>query len=96
MIWAWSALLSGWHETALKSKQFNSWLIIRQIGLTLFTIVSILVFYNQFMQMILILSFGKLIFVLSESYFVFDKRIKVFYIELICSLITITPILLLG
>lgn len=45
LLWALSNMILGWHETLLKSKQKNLYLVIRNSILTLITLLIISIFY---------------------------------------------------
>lgn len=96
LIWGWISFLSGWHETFLKGKQENSWVIYRQLLLAVLTFIILLFLFDDLKKMVWTISLTKTVFCIVESYFVFEKSPSILLSELLGSALLLTPVLLLS
>jgi len=94
ILWAWSSLLSGWHETLLKSNQKNRCVLIRQSALTLVTLLLILFLYSDFKALVVSISLVQMFFILIEGIYIYEKKHSFVVAEFLASIIVSSGFLL--
>jgi O-antigen/teichoic acid export membrane protein len=94
ILWGWASLLSGWHETILKSKQCNIYVFIRQSILALITILAILLYYSDFNFMISILSVSQALLIVIEGYIIYNHDFRLSFAELLATVLVCSGFLL--
>jgi O-antigen/teichoic acid export membrane protein len=94
ILWAWGSLLSGWHETLLKSSHKNTYVLLRQSALTIVTLLLIIILYKDFRILVVSISLVQMVLILIEGVYIYEKRTIFVLGELTASLIVGSGLLL--